>query len=166
MQEVKAKPTVFDMRENDCLKRLKEWNVANWNDSAKWRMYFYYCGDTCVSGTKNKTLSKVPLGFLRLKLGYTSLENDTLTLLYSFVYDDSTEVRYTTYGYSEAFGVSFDVKNNVVIGYATGNGTFLQKGPNVKYENPYHPEIVKFIKENSNKIDPWFKQEAERRKFL
>jgi hypothetical protein len=167
----RSKPSHSDTLEANKLKELEGLKLARYHDSAKWRVYFYHCDDTCISSKDNKKLAPTPLGFLKLKLTYVSLEDERLTLLYQFLYDDTTDVRYTNKGYNPNEGVEFNVKDGSVIGYTTGNGTFKETGKDengvqVRYENPTHPDVLNFISEHRNELNNWFRNEAIRRNLL
>ena len=159
------KTTYFGQQEKAWMEKLTEWDVIHYNDSAKWRLYCYYGDDTCLDSYKKQSLPPTPLGFLDLKLAWSDYRNDTLALLYTFLYDDSTEVRETKRR-AEAFGVEFNVKADTVIGYEHGNGTFWERGPLVRYENFTHPTLVRFVNQNTKRLHPWFRKEAIRRGLL
>lgn len=165
-EQVKQRDSYYEQLERGWLVKLAEWNAARYNDSAKWRMYCYYGTDTCKAGTKKRQLTPTPLAFLDLKLTWAHYKADTLVLLYSFLFDDSTEVLYTNKGYAAVFGVEFNVRKDTVIGYEHGHGSFWERGPNVRYENFNHPDLLRFTKQNQSRLHPWFRKEAVRRGLL
>ena len=43
---------------------------------------------------------------------------------------------------------------------------FFEKGLRSRYENALQPEVIAFIKKNMDKLNPWFREEVERKKII
>lgn len=168
-QQTEEKLNFFDSVQQQQLAFLDSLHLLQFNDTAKWFLYAIQCDDSSKSGRvrDNKVLPQIPLGFMKLNLTYVARQNDTLSLLYNFLYDDSTIVQKTTSDKPIMEGMQFDIKSNKVIGFIVGHATFYQSGnPASRYENPLQPEVISFIKRNRDKLNPWFRKEAERRKVV
>jgi hypothetical protein len=155
----------FDAIELDQIDILKNLSLVMFNDTAKWLLYSIHYSDSLRLRDINRT--KIPLGFLKLNLTTVKLERDTLNLLYTYLYKDSILAEdYDVDRPPTASGVQIDTKKGSVIGFIVGEGVFNQKGPGSKYENIYQEELLNFVKNNKEKLDPWFKNEAEQHGIL
>ncbi len=151
----------YDSIENRNLKLLDSLNFTRFNDSAKWRLYTLHCDDTTLQDKKYLSLSS-----LNLKLVYVRKVNDTLDLLYQFMKDDSIPIgRYPGQKYISD-GVQFKTSENAIIGFLRGEGTVWEKGQDSRYEYPLQPEVIAYIKNNENNLNPWFKMEAKKKGIL
>ena len=168
-QQKTEKAIFFDSIQQQELRVLDSLNLLQFNDTAKWFLYTIQCDDSSKSGRvrDKKALPQIPLGFMKLNLNYVAKQNDTLSLLYNFLYDDSTIIEKATSDKPIMEGVQFDIKKNKVIGFIVGHATFYQSGnPASRYENPLQPDVITFIKTNKDKLNPWFREEAKRRKII
>lgn len=167
---VKAeKKTYFDSIENKNMELLNSYNLLQLNDTAKWLLYAIHCDDSCTEGRGRfkQSLVKTPLSFFKMKLNYVAKKSDTLSLLYNFLYDDSLYIERINSDKGITNGIMFDVKNNKIIGYIIGEAIFSQAGnPDSRYVNPLQSEVIAFIKRNKDKLNPWFREEAKRRKII
>ncbi len=167
--QMKAKTNFFDSIQQIQLSFLDSMDLLQLNDTSKWILYSIQCDDSSKSGRirDRKELSKIPLGFMKLNLNYVAKQNDTLSLLYNFLYDDSTIVEESTSNRPIIDGMQFNTKNKKIIGFIIGHAILNQKGkPASRYENPLQPEVISFIKSNKDKLNPWFREEAKRRKII
>lgn len=168
-QQVTEKVSFFDSVQQRQLALLDSLHLLQFNDTSKWFLYAIQCDDSSKFGRvrDNKELPRIPLGFMKLNLSYVAKQNDTLSLLYNFLYNDSTVVQKSTSDKPIIEGVQFNTKSNKIIGFVVGHTTFYQRGtPESRYENPLQPKVVVFIKDNKNKLNPWFREEARRRKII
>lgn len=159
----------FDSIQQRNLQSLVSSNLSRFNDTAKWLIYSIQCNDSSIYGRtrERKPLAKIPLGFLKLNLSYIRLEGDTLSLLYEFLFDDSIRVEQSTAQKPVVNGIMFNTKTGTVIGYIVGETIFSQTGNQYNgYENSLQPEVIVFIKNNRDKLNPWFRAEAIRRKII
>jgi len=160
----------FDSIQTKQISVLDSLDLSQFNDSAKWLLYTIHCDDSCLMGSarNKKLLKKIPLSFLPLKLVYISKDNDTLSLLYNFIYDnDSTIVEsLSTKNKMLSDGVVFNLKDSSVIGYIRGEGIYNQSGPNSRYEAPLKPDVKAFLIKNKSELNSWLRKEAIRRKVI
>lgn len=154
------KMNYYDSIENKNLKLLDSLNLKQYNDSAKWILYTFHCDDTTKQNNEYLPLSALPV-----KLVYMHKTNDTLDLLYSFMKDDSTPIsKYSEENITD--GVQFRISDKKLLGLIHGEGVVWQKGPLSRYENPLQPEVMAYIKNNRDKLNSWFREEAKRRRVL
>lgn len=168
-KEEKIKIGYFDSVQQQNVQLLDSLNLLKFNDTAKWMMYAIQCDDSSNFGrTREKIpLAKIPLGFLNLNLSYVRVEGDTLSLLYSFLVDDSIRVELSTAQKPIINGIMFNIKADTAIGYIIGEAILSQWGnPHDRYENSLQPKVIAFIKANKDKLNPWFRKEAKRRKII
>ncbi len=139
---------------------LNKCGLLSLSDSIKWNLYCIYGNDSASWGWRNKNLPHIPIGFLKLQLlSLTQNGNDTAIFFYRFIYKDSLEVE----SYDEdrkpiASEVMVKLKTKEILGY--GVDFFYTLDSDERYKHPLRPDIINFIKNNSDKLDPWFKQRA------
>ena len=163
------KQTYFDSLENKNIELLNSYNLSQLNDTAKWLLYTIHCDDSCTEGRAKyeQFIEKNALSFLKLNLNYVAKKGDTLSLLYSFLYRDSITIEKISRNKGITNGILFNVRDKKIIGYVIGEATYSESGnPNSRYENSLQPEVIAFIKSNMDKLNPWFRKEAKRRKIL
>ena len=161
----------FDSIQNRSLAYLDSLHLSRFNDSAKWLLYTIHCDDSASLGgvaMNHFKVEKKPLSFLPLKLSLIDKQNDTLSLLYWFVYDnDSIRVEEINFSHKTlSSGVVFDLKGDSVIGYIHGEGIYMETGRQSRYKGPLQPDVKIFLTQNKEKIDPWLRKEALRRNVL
>lgn len=160
-QAALLKTNFYDSIENKNLKLLDSLKLTQWNDSAKWRLYTLHCDDTTKQDKDN-----LPISSLQLKLTYVSILHDTLDLLYSFMANDSTPIKKYSGEEHITDGLQFKTSDGKVIGLIRGDAIVKESGVKSRYENPLQPEVIAFIKKNKVKLNPWFREEAKRRKII
>ena len=158
----------FDSLQQQNLRLLDSFHLMEYNDTAKWLLYAIHCNDSVKygRGRDRVTLSRTPLGFLDITLTYVEMNEDTLSLLYNFLYNDSTIVEQLTSQKSLIDGIEFNTKNQKIIGYIKGDATIWGNGVGSIYENPLQIETIKFIKDNNEKLNLWFRKEAKRKGII
>ncbi len=168
-QQMTEKVNFFDSVQQRQLALLDSLHLLQFNDTSKWFLYAIQCDDSSKSGRvrDRKELPKIPLGFIKLNLNYVAIQNDTLSLLYNFLYDDSTIIEKSTSNRPIIRGMQFNTKSNQIIGFIIGHAILNQNGNSAnRYENPLKPEVISFIKSNKGKLNIWFRDEAKRRKII
>jgi len=154
----------YQRREDSLTQKLTTLNLTSFSDSIKWNLYCIYGNDSSSWGLDNKNLPNIPLAFLKLKLLSVSGPADTIILFYRFIYQDSIEVE--SYGKGDrkpiAGEVMIDFQKKEIIGYGV-DFLYTMDSQDGKFRKPFRPEIISFIKNNKDKLDPWFKEEAEKR---
>ncbi|SIT04427.1 hypothetical protein SAMN05421788_103107 [Filimonas lacunae] len=135
-------------------------------DSAKWYLYAWHC-DVLYKPTSDSLVSK-PFSELELRYSRFLMRHDALILSFNFI--DNGEVilpGMTRDNVPFATAVGFDTRTREKIFKASANVYFSCKGDSLnRYVNPLQPEVIDFIKKNGDKLDPWFRKEAKRRKIL
>ena len=168
-QQKAVKINFFDSIQQQQISFLDSLHLLKFNNTSKWFLYAIQCDDSSKSGRvrNRKELPRIPLGFMKLNLNYVSKHNDTLSLLYNFLYDDSTIVEKSTSNRPLIEGIQFNTTTNKIIGFIIGDAVLEQEGnAESRYENPLQPEVISFIKSNKDKLNPWFRDEAKRRKII
>ena len=138
-------------------------HVQDLYDSARWYIYTRYC-DVLYKPKSDSLLSK-PFGELELKFDNLWIKNDTAALIFYFTYKGEAILPSMMREYKQlATGVVFDVKTKTKIYIISSNTTITYKGdPTSRYENPLQPEVIKYIKENWDKLNECFRELAERK---
>jgi hypothetical protein len=143
--------------------------ITDLYDSARWIIYCMNCDDTCLSQNKNQLKKVITVGETELVNGGIKLYNDTIDFTFKY-YMDTSEVKLTEWGYNYAGkGVQYKLSKKrllSVIGYTTAvymHVYGIQKDTNNRMFVPLQPEVIKYINENKNKLNPWFYNEAKRR---
>ena len=135
----------------------------NYDDSARWLLYTIHCDDTIIP----KNSRYIPVSSLNLKLDFLSKETDTLSLLYSFMENDSTAInRELKSGKYITNGIQFKISENRIIGYIRGEGLLRTKDVHSRFYYSLQPEVVDFIKNNKEKLNPRFREQAKQRKII
>jgi hypothetical protein len=134
-------------------------------DSARWYIYTQYC-DVLYLPQTDSLLSK-PYGEIELELNntFTFIKNDTANLSFSFI-DKGKHIltSMTRDNMPTATAVGFDLKTRKKIYVAFSNALYTSKGnPKSRYENPLQPEVLRYIKENWDKLDNCFRELAEQK---
>jgi hypothetical protein len=153
----------YQRTEDSLTQKLTTLNLTSFSDSVKWNLYCIYGNDSSSWGLDNKNLPNVPLAFLNLKLLSFSGPADTINLFYRFIYQDSFEVE--SYGKDRkpiASEVMVNLQKREIIGYGV-DFLYTMDSEDGKFRKPFRPEIISFIKNNKDKLDPWFKEEAQKR---
>jgi hypothetical protein len=162
------KQNFFDSLSQTKLKLLDSMHLSRFDDSAKWRLYTYYCDEIITNAKwKNQLVySNILVGSLPLKLTFLNYENDTISMVYNFIYKDSVRLSDLQFDNSIFDGVVYKVSTGKLVYFISGEGFAFQHGSKTRFENPLQPEVVKFIKENQKKINHWFRNEAKRKGII
>jgi SpoVK/Ycf46/Vps4 family AAA+-type ATPase len=132
-------------------------------DSARWYIYTEYC-DVLYLPKTDSLLSK-SYGEIELKFYSLFIKNDTAKLSFDFI--DKGEIimsSMTRDNRSSNTGVGFDLKTRKKIYESYPGFTYTSKGdPKSRYENPLQPEVLKYIRENWDKLDNCFRELAKQK---
>jgi hypothetical protein len=159
----------FERIEQRNERMLDSLGLLQLNDTAKWMTYTMQGLDSATFGRNRDRvrLSKVPLCFLNLRLLYLDNKNDTLYLLYTFFYSDTVSVEQVSSGTPIMDGIVFDVKKREPIGYMYGEGiTWRSDFGDSCFACILKPDIINFMRNNRHQLNPWFREEAKRRKVI
>jgi len=137
-------------------------------DKAKW---FIYC---IQSDRKVRFLSKtgiktnITYGTLPLKFENLQLRGDTLEINFNFYYKGEVVDKLTD-NYPHRGAVYIGNSGKIVMYTTNGHARYVwAKCDNpakciFREEKPLQPEVIRYIKANKNKLDPWFRKEAIKR---
>ncbi len=139
--------------------------LYNLYDSARWVLFTWHC-DLPYSHKKDSIENgKKSFGMLPLIFERSVTKSDTVEFFFNFVDGRDTIMPPMLKKYVY-------MKNGVAFSLATGeklylispnNYTVQEKGATTRFENPLQPEVIKYIKENLNRLDPCFRQLVEKK---
>lgn len=150
-------------------KVIIEKNLTTLYDQSKWLIYCIHSDETCKFYDKLNIKEQPTFGTLDLRIDTVYQINDTTEINFSFYYDSLKCDVNTTYNYgSLTSGVAFKGNNNAPIYFLreTTMHRFTEKGIKSRYDNPLQPDVLVYIKNNQDKLNKWFKNEAKRRGIL
>lgn len=143
-------------------------------DDIKWRLYCIYSDDTI--NYVNSKGEHLTLGMLNLTYIDCFKQEDTVTILFDF---DTNNIHLIS-GFKDTldrlsvkylYDGGIFIKNRL-IGYSahTFNGYYqipdTIRNSRDRRITPLQPEVISYIKENRDKINPWFREEAIKRGVL
>lgn len=156
-----AESTKFNL---DSLNRVNSFN------SAKWWIYCWHC-DNSIEDFKIGHDEKcyITMGQLELRLVKIWTTTEYVTYYFNFIVPDSCNFdrNNTPTVINEA--VTVKLANDSVVAFALENeplAVWSGEVPTSRLYNPLQPAVLKYIRENQEEIDPWFRNEAERRGIL
>jgi hypothetical protein len=152
-------------------KDIRDKNLDSLYDKSKWLIYCIHCDEYCKFYKKLNILDTPQFGTLDLRFNKVENFSDTTELSFYFYYKDSIKCNVNTvYNYGElTYGVAFKGNNKDSAIYYLSETTinrFYKGGLSSRYENPLQPEVIAFMKSNKDKLNPWFREEAKRRKII
>ncbi len=135
-------------------------------EDLKWRIYCTCCHDTLISRIANLK-TDLTFGEFKLDLIDFSINKHIYTfsylLHYNKIYYDATIFCCSRFYYK----IDYDIKKNKIIYiYAPAIDLELGEGKNkdnINFFISIQPEAISYIRNNSQKIDPWFLTEAKKR---
>ena len=150
----------YDSVDNSLSDSLTKRKLLSLSDSIKWNLYCIYGSDSASWGLRNKDLPHTPIGFLKLRLlSFTQQGNDTAIFYYQFIYNDSIPVEsYDKDRKPIASEVMVKLSTKETIGY--GVDFMYSMDTDERYKHPLRNDIINFVKTNSDKVNPWFRQRA------
>ena len=150
-------------------KEINNSNLKIFFDETRWAMYCIHCQDTCNFLKKDISKEDALFGYLDLRFEKTTHFSDTTELSFCF-YKDSLRCDVTTISTlgGLTYGAAFKGTRDSIIYYLLNSTIrrFMGFGIKNRYANPLQPEVIAFIKSNQDKLNPWFKAEAKRRKVI
>jgi hypothetical protein len=136
-------------------------------DSAKWLAYCIHCDDKIKGWGKYAGLPQVYLGELSLRYDYSIEKGDTVEFFFHFYYDTVRCDVNSLANYGMVLnGVAFSKRRHKKIYYIRGDAYIQKTDRRSRYVKELQPEVVRFIRDNKNNLDPWFGNEARRRGVL
>lgn len=139
-------------------------------DKTKWVLYCIYSDDTCLLKKRFSVTAAKTFGTLDLRFNELRQQKDTIEIDFYFYANDTLRYDMTTMANHKrlATGVGYRKGNDSILFYTseTTMRYFWEKGPTSRYANPLQPEVIAYIKNNKDKLNPWFKEEAKRKGIL
>jgi hypothetical protein len=143
-------------------------NMREMYDQDKWAMYCLYCDDTCYM-ERDKDEPRL-FSTLDLRLKEVRQFNDTVEMDFNFYIHDTLRCKIAADGnrFYIKDGVGYRRGSDSIIYYtsSTTMKRFWERGLKSRYANPLQPDVVTFIKDNKEKLNPWFREEAKKRGVL
>jgi hypothetical protein len=140
-------------------------------DETKWRMYCNYCDKKVfinpLYGIKDTfTFGQMPLKYW----SFNQIGKDTIELLFSYMYRDTIPCNYNYVHGIGICGIAYSIAKDTLL-YFRGEEVFrisvwCDVPCNERLVNPLQPEVIKYITDNKNKLNPWFYKEAIKRGLL
>lgn len=132
-------------------------------DSSRWYIYTDHCDILYLP--KSDSLIKKSFGEIELKFDDLIIKNDTVTFGFNFMDKGRAIIPGMTRNDQQlATGVGFNLKTRKKIFIVSSNVTITFKNnPTSRYENPLQPEVIKYIKDNWDKLNDCFRELAERK---
>lgn len=142
-------------------------------DDTKWRMYCIYCDQRCdfeatYRDNKFHGIDSFTFGQLKLKLDTIVLKHDdSIQIFVSFFYD-TLQCNFTSDKREVISGIGYKRDNSNPIYYIFPGAYKFYNSLDTqnRLTKGLQPAVIKYIKENKNRIDPWFRKEAEKRGVL
>jgi len=150
---------------------IVEYGLTKKYDKAKWYLYCLMC-DREVKFFKGKSLvdQYTTFGCLPLELDQVNLRGDTVEINMLFKFNGKKLDWRDVAGFPQYWGAVYCGKSDDIVLFSIKSHIrySISTCPNVKNcpsreVKPLQPEVIKYIKQNRAKLDPWFRQEAIKR---
>jgi hypothetical protein len=157
---------------NSYPKLILDKKLESFYNQTKWMLYCKECDKQCILSDKVSLKDTTYFGFLDLKLYSTKFINDTTEINMAFYYNDSIKCDVNSVFHLGALstGVVFKGKSSDSVIYFNNNSNVIffinPKFVSSREVNPLQPDVIYFIKNNEDKLNPWFREEAKRRKVI
>lgn len=149
---------------------IKHLGLEHLYDKSKWMLYCMECDAKLKFREETNIHDDITCGMLPLKFDHLEIRNDTIEIDFYFYYK-SKKVDWKLVDGMPTWGTVFKRNSDSIIMYSARDEYryFMHScvDPTVECPfrtvNPLQPEVIKYIKENRDKLDPWFRQEAIKR---
>lgn len=145
-------------------------NLENKYDEAKWRLYCMNCDITCRFYPFLNIADTPTLGTLPSRFESVNIFNDTVEIKFRFYYKDSLECDASICANCSSIktGVGFSKLSNDPIYYIddTNVPRFMKYDSLAREINPLQPEVKKYIQDNFESLNEWFREEVIKRNVL
>ena len=158
----------------DFPKEVSEKRLEELYTNAKWVLYCICCDKKCILSEEIQPIrdTTVEYGMLNLKLQKINYLNDTTEFIMDFYYNDTIKCDVNTIYHFTSIpsGLAFKGNSTKII-YSTNYTTvprmsYLDSDSSFRAVKPLQPEVISYIKNNKDKLNPWFREEAKRRKVI
>jgi hypothetical protein len=164
----KSKYNAADSNDFTYPRQVDSLNLTDLFDSAKWYLYAR-SSDKYYKPQSDSSIS-VPLGYLELRFSSVYITHDTLILSFNYMDKDKIIMPGMTRDLAQfTTGVGFSLNTKKRIFTVFANVYYTERGnidPTSRYFNPLQPGVLTFIRNNKDKLDPWFRAQAKRRKII
>lgn len=140
-------------------------------DKTKWFLYCRYC-DEKVRFTKQSKINDTSVTFasLHLKFDTLILQNGMCEINFRFYYKNLL-CNYNLIENKLLWGCVFKVDSDSIIKFSgRSNARYFQfesgRPETSRFQNLAHPDVIKYINANKEKLTPWFREEAIKRGLL
>jgi hypothetical protein len=135
-------------------------------DSARWVIFTWQCD--FPYRPKADTLVNKTFGELLLSFDHLIMKGDTIEFRFKYIDSNKTIGSYAVRDFIELVtGVGYTSVSHEKIYVSSPNGfNWHTDDPNSRYINPLQPNVIDYIKRNKAKLNPWFREEAVRRKVI
>ncbi|HTN44832.1 MAG TPA: hypothetical protein VL098_00690 [Flavipsychrobacter sp.] len=144
---------------------IKKLGLEYFYDKTKWTFYCQYCDERLNLGKEQSTKDAViTFGMLPLIFDEVQVQNDSVEIGFSF-YFKGKPVTEQQYNKSMLFSIMYNVEKDTVTYYRESR-FFTRVCCNPGQEcrsrliKPLQPEVIKYIYENREKLNRWFRDEA------
>lgn len=139
-------------------------------DETKWRLFCINCDKVCILSERVQIKDTVDYGSLNVKFEKLNILNDTIEISMDFYYNDTIKCDINTVWHFDilASGLAFNLNSDSVLYFLTKTtaGRMSDVDSNNRDRDPLQPDVINYIKNNRQKLNPWFREEAKRRKVI
>jgi hypothetical protein len=153
------------VKDDDYPNEIKKLGLEYFYDKTKWTFYCQYCDEKL---NLNKELftkdTVITFGMLPLIFYKVQVQNDSVEIGFSF-YFNNKPVTEQQYNKSMFLSIMYNVEKDTVIYYRESRFfTRVSCDPDQECRSrvikPLQPEVIKYILENREKLNPWFRNES------
>lgn len=150
-----------------CQKIIDSLGAGKLYNEVKWLMYCIHCDVLPEWREDYSHLPKRPCAFLKLKLWDVEKKDSLLKIWCDFYYNDTLSYNINTVeNYPDILdGVQFNL-NSGEHRFLNGTAAFTEINPLSRYDNELQKDVMKFINQKKDSLNPWFREEAKRRGVL
>jgi len=149
---------------------VEQLGVQHQYDAAKWYMYCLVCDQKLIFTKKNNIKEIITYGTLPLKLDHIEINGDNIEMDFYFYYKN-IPINEMIVKNAPEWGVVFTGKSDTVkkissrtdVRYYTVRRCLDINNCPVRDAKPLQPEVIRYIRNNERKLDPWFRNEALKR---
>lgn len=171
----RSQKAVLDKMEDDYLSQINALGITDLYKEVKWRLYCNHC-DVPVTSCSGMSIQGLTYGMLDMKVFYLKFDHGIGELAFTYIYNDSLQCSLANVPGNKIYGVGFQQDNEQPLYYISmGENARVSLNCDTMKDitdcptrmiNPDQPVVRKFLKNNRNKLNPWFHMEAVKRGFF
>jgi hypothetical protein len=146
----------LDISKNTSSSNVDTLEIKKQYENGKWWLYCIYCDDTVRFEPRYKVLDTITFSQLSLKQTFIRKNKDTLEISYCFYYHDSIPCLQDVIKNRPFHSVVFIGNDIKPFEFGDNRGYMWDRGTSTRLNDPIKPEVIKFIRENADKLNPWF----------